>query len=353
MVEYASGDRYDKSSSKQMTEACADNLFRIPGPTGSEIAIPATVEECADPYSQLKSDDAIREYYAENGYVVLRGVIPKTLCQEVMSCFAQEVKTYDGFIYRQATANPEKHVLTEHGYMLNSILNVQDLPAGQHGRFRQQSLAVLTHDNVRSALCTLFGEAGKLVQSMYFEGNPATWAHQDTYYLDSESIGELTAGWFALEDISPGAGRFFVYPHSQKIDVGMNGGDFDIAFNHDKYKQLIIDLIGKFDLECRAPALRQGDVLFWSSKTIHGSLTTTEPQHSRSSLTAHYIAKSHRFLQLQSRIKPLNLSSHNAMEIHHPKDQNFLKNRLMLSVESHFPRSFQLVKKLAVKVLTR
>ena len=45
-----------------------------------------------------------------------------------------------------------------------------------------------------------------------------------------------------------------------------NGGNFDIAFNHEQYKQLVLDVIDKFDLKCRAPALRKGDVLFWSGK---------------------------------------------------------------------------------------
>ena len=36
---------------------------------------------------------------------------------------------------------------------------------------------------------------------MYFEGNSATWEHQDTYYLDSEKVGCMIAGWIALENI--------------------------------------------------------------------------------------------------------------------------------------------------------
>src|SRR5262249_6961195 len=149
--------------------------------------------------------------------------------------------------------------------------------------------------------------ATKVVQSMYFEGNPTTWAHQDTYYLDSADIGRMTAAWIAVEDIKPGAGRFFVYPGSHKIDVARNGGDFDIAFNHDRYKQLVVDLIRRLKLRCHAPALRKGDVLFWAAKTIHGSLETRQPQHSRSSITAHMIPASTDFLQYQTRRRQLRL----------------------------------------------
>ena len=47
-----------------------------------------------------------------------------------------------------------------------------------------------------------------IVQSMYFEGNSVTWEHQDSYYLDDEIVGNMIAGWVALENIKANAGRF-------------------------------------------------------------------------------------------------------------------------------------------------
>jgi len=35
--------------------------------------------------------------------------------------------------------------------------------------------------------------------------------------------------------------------------------------------------------------LKKGDVLFWNSRTVHGSLETKNPKYSRKSLTAHYL----------------------------------------------------------------
>ena len=52
--------------------------------------------------------------------------------------------------------------------------------------FRKRGADLITTASLQSAVRAILGEAGKIVQSMYFEGNPATWAHQDTYYLDSE-----------------------------------------------------------------------------------------------------------------------------------------------------------------------
>ena len=45
--------------------------------------------------------------------------------------------------------------------------------------------------------------------------------HQDTYYLDSEQVGKMTAAWLALEEIKADAGRFFICPETHKIDLNI------------------------------------------------------------------------------------------------------------------------------------
>ncbi len=324
----------------------------LPGPDGKPFAVPL-VAGADDRYAELVTARDIRDYYDREGYVVVRGLVPESLCDAARAAFARQVKPYGGLLYRQATAELERHRLTAAGYMLNSILNVQDLERERFGEFRRLGLDIITHARVQETVKAIVGEPGKVVQTMYFEGNPATWAHQDTYYLDSAEIGRMTAAWLAVEDIHAGAGRFFVYPKSHLVDVAKNGGQFDIAFNHARYKRLVLDLIAKFGLECRAPALQKGDVLFWSAKTIHGSLDTTAPDHSRASFTAHYIPASTDFLQWQSRIKPLRLKPVNGMPVHHPKDQSELTNRAIAFVEGRLPRAFRAAKRVAAKIVTR
>jgi phytanoyl-CoA hydroxylase len=131
-----------------------------------------------------------------------------------------------------------------------------------------------------------------------------------------------------------------------------NGGEFDIAFNHPRYKQLVLDTIHSHALACRAPALRRGDVLFWSARTIHGSLETRGPS-SRASFTAHFIPASTGMLQFQSREKPLQLRTINGVPVHHPKDQNLLRNQAVLAASTTFPTAFNLAKRTAIKLLTR
>ncbi|HFA48648.1 MAG TPA: phytanoyl-CoA dioxygenase family protein [Bacteroidetes bacterium] len=322
-------------------------------PLGKPLKVPTTVNEATDKYLALETADDIKKYYDDNGYVVRRNLIPTDLCDQILRNFREEVKPYKGYIYRQASANPEKHKFTEHDYMLNSILNIQSVSSKDFPHFRPNGLGILTHKSVQDTMQILMGEAPKLMQSMYFEGNPATWAHQDCYYLDSEKDGAMIGMWLALEDIHPGGGRFYVYPTSHKIDIRKNGGDFDIAFHHDRYKALVKKIIKDFDLNCEAPMLKKGDVLFWGSKTIHGALDTFEPQHSRNSITGHFIPESTRFLSLQAFIRPTKLKKVNGINVFSPKDLDVAKNRAIMKVETTFPKAFQFVKKMAVKAATK
>ena len=326
-------------------------MFSIPSPSGEQVSIPESPQEDRTYFTTL--DAAALEYLSTEGYVVVRGLASAAECAAIRESFADEVKPYPGFLYRQATAKAERNQLNEQGHVMNPLLNLQDLDRRYFGGLRRRSLDVFTSRGIVSSLHRIFDEDPKLVQTMYFEGNSETWAHQDTYYLDSEHIGTMVAAWIALEDIHPGAGRFFVYPRSHQIDIRRNGGDFDIAFHHDRYKSLIIEVIRSHALEMRAPALQSGDVLFWNSRTIHGSLRTQGTTRTRQSLTAHYIPRSHRFLSLQSFIKPLNLTDHNGVQVHCPKDQGRLQNRMTLLVESRLPGPFYFAKRLAVKAATR
>jgi len=327
-------------------------MFPIPGKAGESLLIPETRADDQPYFGPHELADASR-YLATHGYTVVRGLIPEALCLRSMATFESGVKRYDGYLYRQTTANPELNELTAAGHVINPVLNVQDLATERFLPFRSATLDVLTFAGAQEFLRLHYGEAAKIVQTMYFEGNPATWAHQDTYYLDAEEIGTVVAGWFALEDIRPGAGRFFVYRDSHLVDMRKNGGDFDVAFNHERYKKLVIGIVKERGLQCVAPALARGDVLFWSGKTIHGSLETVDLRSSRSSLTAHYIPESARFLQFQSRVKPLRLRDYNGMAVHHPKALDEASKRAVLKIETTFPRSFRLLKRVAVKAMTR
>ncbi|MGE0723487.1 MAG: phytanoyl-CoA dioxygenase family protein [Alphaproteobacteria bacterium] len=321
------------------------------GPDGVPVRVPATPAD--DPDGLSPGDPRIRDRFQSEGYVVVRGLVPPAQCAAAAAAFDREVRPYPGFLYRQTTGEAERHRWTAGGHLINPLLNVQSLPAATFPGFRAAGLAILTHAGMQQAGGAILGAPPTLVQSMYFEGNPVTWAHQDSYYLDSERIGTMVAAWVAVEEIAPTAGRFYVYAGSHRVDPPRHGGDISIAYSHDRYKSLVRRLVAEEGLALRAPALGPGDVLLWAAKTIHGSLPTTDVTRSRRSFTAHYIAAGDRFLQFQRRVRPLRLATVGGMAVHRPKDLNRALPRAVLALEGRFPRACRIAKKAAIKLVTR
>lgn len=336
-----------------MASSLSNHFISMKAPDGAEMAVPIDVSGDSPyfPFGYYATSE-LRTYYDDNGYVIVRGAIEKSLCDEVSRSFSSEIKSYRGPLYRQTTGLAEANDFTPQGHVLNPVLNIQDLQSGAFPNFRSKGLDIIANKRVQEIICSLLDESGMIVQSMAFEGNPATWAHQDSYYLDSTSIGRMTAAWFALEDIAPGAGRFFVYPKSHRMLMGKNSAELDYAYHHQNYKDSILDILRANGLKCRAPALEKGDILFWNSMTVHGSLDTTTPTASRRSLTAHYVPASTGLLQFQKRERQLQLATINGMAVHCPKSQERFLNRLVLSIAYRFPGPFKAIKRLAIKLLT-
>jgi phytanoyl-CoA hydroxylase len=305
-----------------------------------------------DADSALTNTEPLRTYYQQEGYVVLRHLTSPDLCDQIRSAFEQEVKPYQKPLYRWSTY-PERHVFDARGHMLNALIDVHSLNASYFSRFKTTVLSVLTHPNLYKTVCALVGEEAMLVQTMYFESNQATPAHQDTYYMDSSVLGRMVGVWVAVEDIHPDAEQFYISPGSHKLDAPKNSGAFDVAFHHAQYKASVEDMIEKHKLERRAPVMQKGDVIFWTAKTIHGSLAARDSSRSRSSITGHFIPTSTGLVHLQKLEKKLEVHRVNGVLVHFPKDQSKLMNRLRYSAELHFPRIFPFLKRIVIKAVLK
>ena len=305
-------------------------------PIGRPLQVPATVADDTGARFDPTDTDGLREYYEANGYVVITGVVPEGLCRRANDAFDREAKPDPRPFYR-LSGMPERHEWTSAGFMEHGIRDVQSLSQRRHGGFRQAGLDVVSQPAVQAVTAAVLGEPPKLVQTMYFEGNPATQPHQDTYYLDGERLGSMVAAWVACEDIAAGAGRFWICPGSHRLDLPRNEGDHNIAEHHDRYLDAVTTAMRTGPLEVRAPALARGDVLLWSARTIHGSLPTDTPERSRRSFTAHYIPAGSAFLQWQRRVVPLELATVGGIAVHHPKDQNRLRHQVRYHAETRLP----------------
>src|SRR5437763_15580483 len=112
-------------------------MVSIPAPHGERAEIPPPPSAETIVYPTMADPAAVRDYYNREGYVVIRDLIGHAACDQMRAVFEGEVKPFDGYIYRQASANPERHVRTQFGYMLNSILNIHAVDPRFFPTFRQ------------------------------------------------------------------------------------------------------------------------------------------------------------------------------------------------------------------------
>jgi phytanoyl-CoA hydroxylase len=329
-------------------------MLELNTPRGLPVRVPEVLAEDPSPRFLAHESAQIKAYYEEHGYVVVRDLISAQTCDMQRKLWQEEVKPFRGHVYRQATARAERHVFNENGWVMNPILNLQSVDPRRFPKFRSHATeAVLGSLRLAEVFAALLGDAPKIVQSMYFEGNSATWEHQDSYYLDSEKVGEMAAAWIALEDIAARAGRFFICPGSHRIKVAEHGFENNIAEHHEAYISSVVAKIKELKLTIRAPALGKGDVLFWSALTIHGSLNTQDPSHSRSSVTCHAIPGARKLLHHQALLWDVATDTVNNTRIFRPKDLGVLRNRLIFQVEANFPSLFYWAKNKATKQILR
>ena len=332
-------------------------MLELKTPNNIKTLVPENLNE--DNTQKFQSDNVneiqeAKKFYDENGYVIIKKIISNDVCDTLRNFWTNEIKPFKGKIYRQTTSNAEVNVFNKNNWIMNPILNIQSLNHKYFSGIRNcAEKNIFSSTKLCKILNIFLNERPKFVQSMYFEGNSATWEHQDTYYLDSEIIGSMIAGWIALEDIKADAGRFFICPSSNKLDLIKQVKTNNYAYNHDNYIQEVVSLIKKENLKIIAPYLEKGDVLFWNSKTIHGSLDSQSKSNSRSSVTFHAIPESHRFLQFQSKIKNIKTNNLGKSLIFRPKDQSKFKYRMIFLIEATFPKTFNFFKKKLISALAK
>jgi phytanoyl-CoA hydroxylase len=234
-------------------------------------------------YFLFHQTQAIKDYYEKYGFVVVKDVISEEKLiafQDSYNIFKASKKYY---FLSQDTNRIEKLEINSQGFIEHSILNPIDLVF--QNTFSHAALDIVTLPLVSQLLTTLSNcQKHTIWQTMFFDKSTGTVAHQDHYYLDSDPPGKLIGCWFALEDIHPDAGTFFVIPKSHKGELITANSS-----NHEDYVRKIQTLVNSQDYSPQPMPLPKGSVLFWHPFLIHGAFENANPNYSRKSLTAHYL----------------------------------------------------------------
>lgn len=233
----------------------------------------------------LSERKEIYDFFQEQGYVVIRKALPLKKIDTFMNVY-QSIRNHPFFIYfSQSLHISMRPKLNQYGFIQQSMLDASRL--GFFRRFCKSYQSCIYDDNIADAL-TILSEEDKHVawQDMFFDQSTGTVEHQDSWYLDTDPPGKLIGVWYALEDIHPNSGPFFVMPGSHKMD-SINRSEFP---NHDDYvcevKKKITE--SKLSIENKAMTLDKGDILLWHPLLIHGAFNAEDESLSRKSFTSHF-----------------------------------------------------------------
>jgi len=229
--------------------------------------------------------DSLLSYYDEQGYVVVRNLIPKERIANLLALYARDIVPSRDRFFRQSSSRYERNRVSAQGHVRQPFVDIHD-----YRRFPEFSAAareIFCGDEMMETIRALTGAPHhNLMQTMLFDLDTPTRPRRDWYCLDGVPNGSLVAARVALEDIREEAGRFYVMPGSHEL------GDFgarEPGVTLERWIKRVGEYVEQHRSSRFAPALRRGDVLLWNLRTVHGSLPRRDERYSRKSLTAHYI----------------------------------------------------------------
>jgi phytanoyl-CoA hydroxylase len=219
------------------------------------------------------------ECYRENGYVLVRGLMPESLVAEMIDHLMHLRKR--GKLPGDYGGTQEDQTDPNHQYprMLNP--HKWDKLSAQ---WSKSSLLM-------SLAGEILGEPAALIGSMvYFKppGAKGFGMHQDQQSL---AIDPLTIFWIALEPADTGVGCMVVMPKSHKSGIlPVQRGD--VADSFVRVQSVIPEGLEEVPIEMMA-----GDVLLMDGKVLHGSYRNKHPHRWRRSLICQYTSRNFRVIQ--------------------------------------------------------
>ena len=283
------------------------------------------------------------ELFDSQGYFLASKLIPEELCISLIDSFKRNIKPFKGGLNRVTTAKSEPHHISDHGLIVNPILNVHHLEQKSFDEVRISVLNILSQDSVQQYAAEFTSDIPVLIQSGYFESSLGSVPHIDSYFFDSKNQ-TLVACWIALEDIDQGSGQFSVYPGSHRLGIAGAYSE-DVFQKFHAYEEMAKDILKSSQIkredpplsqviDCRKlldeiikqaelkpfkPELKRGDVVFFSSKTIHGSdMPSRDAENlSRHSLIAHFTPQGQKLIRYGVQETDLDHYTEYGMQIEH------------------------------------
>jgi phytanoyl-CoA hydroxylase len=219
--------------------------------------------------------DVMKETYARDGYVVVRGLFSPAEVAEIRETFDRAAQNGEVRPFDDGISDPNDPL-----YRFPRLVH----PHRTHAMARRY----LLHDGVARCLRALVNEEPLATQSMYYFKPPGARGqalHQDNLYLLVEP-GTCLAAWTAIDPTDRENGCMMVVPGSHRGNLlCQEKTDTRISFTSGATP------VPKGMKAIDVP-MEPGDTLFFSGGLIHGSGPNRSKSRFRRSFIGHYAAGS-------------------------------------------------------------
>jgi phytanoyl-CoA hydroxylase len=232
------------------------------------------------PAAQKPREPTFEERYAEQGFVVLPGLLTEAEVAEVrreaLGIFRGERGEVDGIV-PLAAGLPEEDVLSRY----NAI----------HFPHKLSPLVsrYMSHPPLIEALTGIVGPNVKCMQSMLFvkgPGKPGQSWHQDEYYIPTRDRS-LTGGWIALEDARVENGCLWVIPGSHREGYIRRRR----KYTGDEYADVDTCELAPFTDRDEVPVeVPAGGAVLFNGYLLHSSMRNRSHDTFRLALVFHYMS---------------------------------------------------------------
>ena len=263
---------------------------------GVKVWTPIVLDLASDPYIMLSEAEKHR-YFSEQGYLVVRGIVPRDICGKVIETYQKTCKLAE--LAKRSAEGESDFVGNDH--LVREIF----LRHGANHPYQTLEEACKTsvnHPALREEVSNLLGPDFASDAFIYFDSSRGSRTHRD---IDPYQPGDFVGAWIALRDISHESARFFVCPKSHMLEIPRFVVDLfhrDTAkiprpqlrkngyqrYSSGEYERAISKFAVDQGLEFRAPIINAGDVVFFNNKLIHGSLFVADPHFPRDSIITFY-----------------------------------------------------------------
>ncbi len=220
-----------------------------------------------DPISEIE-----RSFYAENGYLVVRGLFNANECDFWCQYFTDMVER-GGDGWAEGGVDPShEDPLKRYPRLL------------QPHRGDKVAFDYMVDARINRYLTSFYDREPLAVQTMvYFKppGARGQALHQDNRYLQAEP-GTCMAAWLALEDIDDENGCLEVVPGTQDMPMVCT----EKADTTKSFSDVVINLPGMSAIPVH---MKKGDVIFFNGSLVHGSGPNQSNSRFRRIMVGHYI----------------------------------------------------------------